>query len=141
MNDKPNKFEHGLMLGYLLLPDKKITSPQTEDERTLDDGTVLKTWVEMTKAYDDSGGNHFEQYTLFQTKTHTDGTVEKQSVENFTYRNSYDIYKGNFVKWELGEPDDAGVISKFYYYEYNEAYNQIERKQGGALPWSILTEV
>ena len=129
------------MLGYLLLRDKKITPPQTEDERTLDDGTILKTWVEMTKAYDDSGGNHFEQYTLFQTKTHTDGNVEKQSVENFTYRNSYDIHKGNFVKWELGEPDDAGVISKFYYYEYNEAYNRIERKQGGTLPWSILTEV
>ena len=141
MTDKPNEFEHGLMLGYLLLPDRSIIPEQTEDERTLDDGTILKTWVEMTKAYDDSSGNHFEQYTLFQTKTYTDGTVEKQSVENFTRRNNYDIYKGNYVKWELAEPDDAGVISKFYYYEYNEAYNQIERKQGGTLPWSILTEV
>ena len=137
---KANEFEHGLMLGYLLLPNRKITPPQTEDERTLDDGTVLKTWVEMTKAYD-SGGNHYEQYTLFQTKTHPDGNVEKQSVENFAWRNNADIKKGNYVKWELGEPDDAGVISIFYYYEYNEAYNRIERKQGGVLPWSILTEV
>ena len=142
MIDKPNTFEHGLMLGYLLLPNRSGSTPTpTEDERTLDDGTVLKTWVEMTKAYDDSGGRHYEQYTLYQTKTHTDGTVEKQSVDNFTRFNNYDIYKGNYVKWELAEPDDAGVISKFYYYEYNEAHNRIERKQGGTLPWSILTEV
>lgn len=138
---KANEFEHGLMLGYLLLPNRKITPPQTEDERTLDDGSVLKTWVEMTKAYDDANGDHFEQYTLYQTKTHTDGTVEKQSVENFTRGFYADILKGNYVKWELAEPDDAGVISKFYYYEYNVAYNRIERKQRGPLPWSILTEV
>ena len=138
---KPNEFEHGLMLGYLLLPDRKITPPQTEDERVLDDGSVLKTWAEMTKAYDDANGNHYEQYTLFQTKTFPDGTVEKQSVENFTRGYYADILKGNYVKWELGEPDDAGVISKFYFYEYNVAYNRIERKQGGTLPWSILTEV
>ena len=138
---KANEFEHGLMLGYLLLPDRSVTPEQTEDERTLDDGSILKTWVEMTKAYDDSGGNHYEQYTLFQTKTFPDGTVEKKSIDNFTRRYPYDIKKGNYVKWELAEPDDAGVISKFYYYEYNEAYNRIERKQGGTLPWSILTEV
>ena len=142
MIDKPNTFEHGLMLGYLLLPDRSGSTPTpTEDERTLDDGTILKTWAEMTKAYDNSGGKHYEQYTLYQTKTHTDGTVEKQSVDNFTRFNNYDIEKGNYVKWELAEPDDAGVISKFYYYEYNEAYNRIERKQGSILPWSILTEV
>lgn len=141
MIDKPNEFEHGLMLGYLLLPNRDVTPSQTEDERTLDDGTILKTWVEMTKAYDDSSGNHYEQYTLYQTKTYPDGTVEKQSVDNFTHRNNYDIEKGNYVKWELGEPNDAGIISYFYYYEYNVAYNRIERKQGGALPWIITTEV
>ena len=95
----------------------------------------------MTKAYDDASGDHREQYTLYQTKTFPDGTVEKQSVENFTRGPYADIEKGNYVKWELAEPDDAGVISIFYYYEYNAAYNRIERKQGGTLPWSILTEV
>ena len=138
MIDKPNEFEHGLMLGYLLLPDRSGSTPTpTEDERTLDDGTILKTWVEMTKAYDDSSGTHYEQYTLYQTKTYTDGTVEQQTVDNFTG----DLLKGRWYNWELKDPDDAGVISGFWWYEYNDIYNKIYRKSGGNLPWSILTEV
>lgn len=138
MIDKPNAFEHGLMLGYLLLPENGGSTPaQTEDERTLDDGTILKTWVEMTNAFDNSSGVHYEQYTLHQTKTYTDGTTEEKTLDNFTG----DLLKGRWYNWELKDPDDAGVISEFWWYEYNEVYNKIYRRSGGLLPWSILTEV
>ena len=142
---KANEFEHGLMLGYLLLPNKKITPPQTEDERVLDDGTILKTWIEITKeptlnanktAYEMAWG-------LFQSKTYTDGTVEKVTIdEDFTTFNinAY-IDKDELYNWELGDPDENGVITNSYWYRYTLSDNTIRKYSAGFLHWSIQMEV
>ena len=144
---KANEFEHGLMLGYMLLPKKGSQShtTKTSDERKLSDGTILKTWIEVTKeptlntnktAYEMAWG-------LFQSKTYTDGTVEKVTIsEDFTTINitAY-IDKDELYNWELGEADENGVITDSYWYRYTLSDNTIRKYLAGFLHWSIQTEV
>ena len=133
MNDKPNEFEHGLMLGYLLIKGKQTSEYPKDgtDERTTSDG-VLKTWVEKTyDKYSDYYGRYEEEYGIFQTLTHSDGTVEEWSIDDFTstypYGGKSRITKGKWLGWELAEPVN-GIISNWYYYLYNTTTNKIEKR-------------
>lgn len=143
---KANEFEHGLMLGYMLLPDRAKKSGFPKDgtnELTLPDGSVLKTWVEKT--YDNVvNGEYVEAYGIFQTLTYEDGTVEKWSINDFTtiypYGDTIMLDKGTWLGWELAEPV-SGIISSWYYYIYNTGTNKIEKRKHEGLQWGIPVEV
>lgn len=143
---KANEFEHGLMLGYMLLPDRAKKSGFPKDgtnELTLPDGSVLKTWVEKT--YDNVVNSEYvEAYGIFQKLTYADGTVEEWNIEDFTteyrYTGAVMISKGTWLGWELAEPV-SGIIGSWYYYIYNTRTNKIEKNKHSGLQWGIPVEV
>lgn len=136
--DKPNEFEHGLMLGYLLIKGKqKNPWTNTPDERDFPDGSHLKTWVEKT--YDEYINNEYrENYTLFQQMTYSDGTAEIRSVDNFCsvgWDMNY-VPKGEFVTWKFSEAQN-GYITAFNWFRYVPTTNEIHLMNGIFLPWKI----
>lgn len=147
--NKANEFEHGLMLGMMLVPAKGSAphTTKTSDERTLSDGTILKTWIEVTKEPTvNANKDAYEMaWGLFQQKTYTDGTIEKVTVvSDFTtihgYGNTAYIDKDVMYNWELDEPNSSGIIQSSSWYKYNFGANTITKTSVGTyLHWSIDT--
>lgn len=145
--NKANEFEHGLMLGMMLMPvaGSMPHTTKTSDERTLSDGSVLKTWIEVTKEPTVNANKDAYQmaWGLFQQKTYTDGTIEKVTVaEDFTtihgYGNTAYVDKDELYNWELGEPDSDGLIRNTYWYRYLVNANTITKTNVGyLLHWAI----
>lgn len=133
---RPNEFEHGLMLGMMLINGKKKSSDGITDvafTHTLEDGSTIKTWVEKTyDQYSSYYGLYNEAYGLFQEKTSPDGTVEKVTINNdFTTRSvpGYTLYltKEQWIGWELCNYNNLTEYNAIYYYLYSLRYNTVQR--------------
>lgn len=148
MIDKPNEFEHGLMLGMLMMPKNNksgdIDINNAAIENTLSDGSKIKTWAEKTvDNYTESSDLYREAYSLFQERTYPDGTIEKVTVaSNFT--NKYNgvvttlILKGEWVGWELCSYNNLTEYNRWYWYIYTLRTNTITRYRSKVdLHWNI----
>lgn len=148
---QPNEFEHGLMLGMMLINGKKKSSDGITDvafTHTSEDGSIIKTWVEKTyDQYNSYYGAYYEAYGIFQERTSPDGTVEKVTIKNdFTTRRSggYTFYltKEQWIGWELCNYNNLTEYNAIYYYLYGLKYNTISRYlyNGFNFKWQIPIE-